>query len=657
MTILVYLSGCQSENDKRLNFALKLASENRHELEEVLEHYKNDPLKLKAARFLIENMPGHAGYDSTDLKQWHKTYEQLHDISAKHNWERSGLWARETNAFWNEHKTNIHFPLMHTDISTLKADWLIREIDLAFKAWQENGFTKNASFDDFCTYILPYRFQNGVCPDNARHIFYQRHAGHYSDTTKSFQEITDSLNYAYRFLQFNFFAASSVPIYSVGTFEYLKRGLCNHMTWYNALLLSALGMAVAIDFVPEWGNRNESHSWNALIINGNSYPFEPFWDNDRWKYKKIYNNENFDLIWGKFRLPKVFRNTYEFHLEGPIADKQVSSTDIPSLFRNLRIKDVSKQYFETSDVSINLTENIPDNARYCYLCVYSTKGWVPVQWGKIEKNRQVVFKNMGRDIVYLPAFYSNGIITPAAPVFILEQNGSIKKQIATNKKAEITIRTPKSYLYKNLIEDGKKMLVGGKLVGCENPTDTKKISEELYTLTDSMDMWSNNIKLLCRKPYQYIKLLPACDTIALCEITFFAQAHNELIRIPDVKVSANIKGIKEGETLSMFTDHLSATGFKGIIANEKKKEIIFDLGKPYLIKEISYIPYTEHCVSDLLNFELYYWNNKWIHAGTQQGTNNVITFKQVPQGTIYRVIAPKIEERIFTYDDGMINWF
>ena len=35
------------------------AGENRAELEKVLRHYEDDTLKLRAAKFLIENMPYH----------------------------------------------------------------------------------------------------------------------------------------------------------------------------------------------------------------------------------------------------------------------------------------------------------------------------------------------------------------------------------------------------------------------------------------------------------------------------------------------------------------------------------------------------------------------------------------------------------------------
>ncbi len=39
--------------------ALVAAGSNRGELEKVLAHYRDNPRKLEAARFLIANMPGH----------------------------------------------------------------------------------------------------------------------------------------------------------------------------------------------------------------------------------------------------------------------------------------------------------------------------------------------------------------------------------------------------------------------------------------------------------------------------------------------------------------------------------------------------------------------------------------------------------------------
>ena len=52
--MLVCLTGCMRQT--RLEAVLDLADENRQELEAVLEHYRNDERKYRAACFLIENM-------------------------------------------------------------------------------------------------------------------------------------------------------------------------------------------------------------------------------------------------------------------------------------------------------------------------------------------------------------------------------------------------------------------------------------------------------------------------------------------------------------------------------------------------------------------------------------------------------------------------
>ena len=64
--IALLLASCHPfSRDRELEEALNLAGENRPELERVLEYYKDDSLKLEAARFLIRNMPGHYSYADT----------------------------------------------------------------------------------------------------------------------------------------------------------------------------------------------------------------------------------------------------------------------------------------------------------------------------------------------------------------------------------------------------------------------------------------------------------------------------------------------------------------------------------------------------------------------------------------------------------------
>ncbi len=64
--LLSFLFSCSS-SDTVLEEALERSGSNRSELEKVLFYYENDALKLRAAHFLIENMPGHYTWGSPQL--------------------------------------------------------------------------------------------------------------------------------------------------------------------------------------------------------------------------------------------------------------------------------------------------------------------------------------------------------------------------------------------------------------------------------------------------------------------------------------------------------------------------------------------------------------------------------------------------------------
>ena len=69
---------------ERIQYTLHQAGENSSELKKVLDHYQNQPEKLKAARFLIANIPAHRTYvgkEIDSLKQMKKESIQQGRIS------------------------------------------------------------------------------------------------------------------------------------------------------------------------------------------------------------------------------------------------------------------------------------------------------------------------------------------------------------------------------------------------------------------------------------------------------------------------------------------------------------------------------------------------------------------------------------------------
>lgn len=69
--VLCILISCSTPHQKKISLeqALSFAGENRIELEKVFEHYKNDSLKLKAAEYLITNMPLHFPESNTTYRR------------------------------------------------------------------------------------------------------------------------------------------------------------------------------------------------------------------------------------------------------------------------------------------------------------------------------------------------------------------------------------------------------------------------------------------------------------------------------------------------------------------------------------------------------------------------------------------------------------
>ena len=72
---LLIFTACQS--DRRLN-TLKQVGENRAELEKVLQHYKDDTQKLKAAQIFIENMDDHYTLESPAISRFRQDVDSLY---------------------------------------------------------------------------------------------------------------------------------------------------------------------------------------------------------------------------------------------------------------------------------------------------------------------------------------------------------------------------------------------------------------------------------------------------------------------------------------------------------------------------------------------------------------------------------------------------
>lgn len=102
--------------------------------------------------------------------------------------------------------------------------------------------------------------------------------------------------------------------------------------------------------------------------------------------------------------PKIFR--HRFSLNRTIASDMDGEKSVPKLFRNADFIDVTDEYYTTTDVVREVPEEFR-NKKVAYICVFDNREWVPVYYGRIEKDK-VVFRSMGRNIMYISATYDRG---------------------------------------------------------------------------------------------------------------------------------------------------------------------------------------------------------------------------------------------------------
>ena len=173
--LCVLMLSCQkSEDDILLEQALEMAGSNRTELQKVLGHYADDSLKLEAAKFLIRYMPGHYSYvDTAAIKSYGLAVALA--LDSLKNEENLKVIQDSINQI--AHAMGIDTLSKVQDCQIMSADYLIRNIDIAFHDWQEGPWAKHICFDDFCEWILPYKVEDLQPLDDWRSRLKNFHVG------------------------------------------------------------------------------------------------------------------------------------------------------------------------------------------------------------------------------------------------------------------------------------------------------------------------------------------------------------------------------------------------------------------------------------------------------------------------------------------------
>jgi len=429
-----------------LEIAFEKAGANKKELKKVLKHFKKskDSLKYKAAVFLIENMPINYGIHC----EWFD--QQGNNLHFNEMEYADFVEAKKVIDTMLSDKNSTPKQVKVYDVTHIKATFLIENIEYAFKVWKQNPWSKQYDFKTFCEYILPYR--NVFEPLQDWRETYSQKNKEAINEVKTTDEPLLVLGQLMKEMQnYDFVFNRKEPIPTLGAQQALfrKQGTCldyASLALYNS---RSEGLATTFDFTPHYAASSNRHFWNTIVdTDGTHIPF------DGYEYAKGIDPVN-------KRLAKVLRRTYSIQ-KNSLASL-FSENDIPEGFlRNPNFIDATNEYIATTDVTH--TFSTVDKVNYGLIHVFNLAKWQPVYWANVTNEGKAVFKDMGRDVVYLPGYFSNGTTVLEKYPILIKENGMQKLlnpnqgELIANCRLSRDNELKKSYIDYNPfdIETGKR---------------------------------------------------------------------------------------------------------------------------------------------------------------------------------------------------------
>ena len=641
LLITVFIS-CHSID--KLDQTLSLAEENRSELEKVLKYYKNDPnpLKLKAAIFLIENMPGHRSYIGEEIENYYKELESIINTDTTvdvKNEEIKKIARNYSKVSFQEEE----------DIKIVTADYLIRNIDQAFDLWGNGRLVKQVDFEQFCELILPYKCFEYQQLDAWRDTLSVR----FDKKLKSKLGYDQSDNSSY-------FVASQINVDINASFSGTKEaetkkpvGLpflnssiykvayedCFGSALLATMVMRSHGLPVTMDYIPQWGGKEGAHAWYTLLSdNGNYLPFS----------FGLSSNPG-DLFFPYESIPKVYRITYTAN-ERVVCYLNEATYKHP--FFEVFEKDVTNEYVQTSNLSVQLVKtHLKD--KYVYLAVFDNRSWNVVDLG-VCKGGGGEFQNVGRNIIYLVLGYNGSTLVPVSYPFLVEKNGDLKYFIAdTASRRNICLcrKYPKSVA----LADIEYRMVGGE-IQASNDKDFGQY-QLLYKIKDFA--YPDLIKLNPDQEYRYWRYLSEKNSYCnIAELQFFEKDKDSIasgkIIGTDKIYQNNPDMVREkafdGDYLTFFHAEQPDSAWIGL-----------DMGKAVTIDRVRCLPRSDdNAVHYGDVYELQYWDRTgWKSLGIKKAKDKYLCFDFVPDNVLL-LLSNRTrgkQERIFTFENGRQIWW
>lgn len=355
-TLLFFITAC-THNKTSLEISLEFAGDNRNEVEKVLQHYSTslkDSLKLKAALFLIENMRYYYSLRNEKLELFKK---QIYLLSIENKWTPKQSFDYLQNKYG---RLNLYNSKKEYDLHVITSDYLIKNIEYAFKVWENAPWSERISFDDFCEEILPYRI--GDEPLEEWRDNYLKYLRPIVDT---FKYNTDPLK-VYTLLmdtvlktKWLFDQELYLPHLGANILLNNHYGYCRDMCDFGVYIMRSIGLPGGTDMIVQHADDSYGvHMWNYIRDSiGKPIDVDMIVANE-----KIYRERKKGRVYRICYAMQEFNKTLMYP----------QNKDVSKWLYNSFIKDASKFYFPPNKIVISTEKYIGDDS-VVYLGVFNNK--------------------------------------------------------------------------------------------------------------------------------------------------------------------------------------------------------------------------------------------------------------------------------------------
>ncbi|MDR1097420.1 MAG: discoidin domain-containing protein [Tannerella sp.] len=599
---------------------LQQAGNNRSELAQVLKHYGRDPadsLKLRAAEFLIVNMPG--------------KYSEYYDAP----WENVATaclrWSSSSDQQLIVDTYHLGEPVRRDDVKYITAGYLIDNIDLAFRVWEEQPWGKHIPFDLFCEEILPYRISTEPL-ENWR----ERALASFADLNRSFKEQPVSAVEAcskVNSLLPRFRMDKDFPVMSYSQMMTSSRGPCESMAALAAFTMRALGIPVTVDFTPQWSNKNTGHTWNSVSDStGKHISFMGAQSNPGKSHQGV--------TWNK---SKVYRHTFARQQNG------MEDNILPE-WLNAYITDVSSEYKGFIDVDIDVRVRPEGHTGHVYLTAMGEAAWNPVGCGQTD-SQKITFSSIGVKNLYLPVYYIDSIQVSAHDPFWLRGDSAIHffSPDTSNMQQIALTKFEPSF-------DWNSRMRRGVFEGA-NRSDFSD-AQRLYTIQETPETCFHEVVIDQQARFRYVRYLsPPGASCNVAEIEFYgtdtARLQGTVIGTPGAwgKSSNTCDKVFDGDPVTYYDAAQKNDAWTGL-----------DLDKPKRIGKIRFLPRNDgNILYPSRIYELFCWNGEnWQSLGKETATDNLTVSYKVPANALFYIEELSEKNRkathVFTINNKKQQW-